>query len=43
MQFFAYFNMAMHKSACITVKGSRRGRGGGCCKRRTREEYFLLP
>jgi hypothetical protein len=29
--------MAMHKSACITVKGSRRGRGGGCCKRREQE------
>ncbi|CAK9883100.1 unnamed protein product [Sphagnum jensenii] len=27
----------MHKSACITVKGSRRGRGGGCCKRREQE------
>ncbi|CAK9237316.1 unnamed protein product [Sphagnum troendelagicum] len=29
--------MATHKSACITVKGSRRGRGGGCCKKREQE------
>lgn len=36
-RFLHIFNMAMHKSACITVKGSRRGRGGGCCKRREHE------